>query len=148
MANYIGTKGDDFINGPEVAKGYDIDGDEGDDTIVLGTYQLFLSGPGNDIIKGNGTSAYALWSAKGPATVDLLLGFALDGFGYKDSISGIKDVWGSRHGVTVRGTKDNEQVFIFGGQNEIDLGDGIDTVAYWNQKSSDFTILINLIILK
>jgi hypothetical protein len=140
MANYIGTKGDDFINGPEVAKDDDIDGDEGDDTIVLGTYQTFLSGPGNDIIKGNGRSNYALWTAKGPATVDLLLGFALDGFGYKDSISGINHVWGSRHGVTVRGTKDNDQVSILGGQNEIDLGDGIDTVWYWNQKSSDFTI--------
>ena len=81
MATYIGTKGNDFINGPEVAKDSNIDGDEGDDTIVLGTNQLFISGPGNDIIKGNGKSSYALWGAKGPATVDLLLGFALDGFG-------------------------------------------------------------------
>ena len=141
MATFIGTKGNDFINGLVIAKDSNIDGDEGDDTIVLGTNQLFLSGPGNDIIKGNGKSGYALWGARGPATVDLLLGFALDGFGYKDSISGIDSVHGSVHGVTVMGTKENEQVFIFGGKNEIDLGDGIDTVLYWDQKSSDFTIV-------
>lgn len=141
MATFIGTKGNDFINGPLVAKDSNVDGDEGDDTIVLGTNQLFISGPGNDIIKGNGKSGYALWGAKGPATVDLLLGFALDGFGYKDSISGIDSVHGSVHGVTVIGTKESEKVYIFGGKNEIDLGDGIDTVLYWDQKSSDFTIV-------
>ena len=141
MATYIGTKGNDFINGPVVAKDSNIDGDEGDDTIVLGTNQLFLSGPGNDIIKGNGKSGYALWGAKGPATVDLLLGFALDGFGYKDSISGIESVHGSVFGVTVKGTNANEQVYVFGGQNNVELGDGDDIVLYWDQKSSDFSIV-------
>ena len=51
MATYIGTKGNDFINSPVVAKDSNIDGDEGDDTIVLGTNQLFLSGPGTDWVK-------------------------------------------------------------------------------------------------
>jgi hypothetical protein len=141
MTTFIGTKGNDFINGPVVAKDSNIDGDEGDDTIVLGINQLFLSGPGNDIIKGNGKSGYALWGAKGHSTVDLLLGYALDGFGFKDSISGIESVHGSVFGVTVKGTNANEQVYIFGGQNNVELGDGDDTVLYWDQKSSDFSIV-------
>jgi hypothetical protein len=140
MATFTGTTGNDNINGPVVAKDSSIDGGEGDDTVILGTHQIFISGPGNDIIKGNGQSDYALWYAKGPATVDLLLGFALDGFGFKDSISGINTVHGSSYGVTVIGTDASESVFIFGGKNNIDLGKSDDTVVYWEQKYSDYSI--------
>ena len=144
MATYIGTKGNDFINGPVVAKDSNIDGDEGDDTVILGSRQIFVSGPGNDIIKGTGQSDYALWPAKEPATVDLFLGYALDGYGFKDSIEGINTVHGTQFGVTVIGTDANETVFIFGGKNNIDLGGGYDTVYYWEQKSIDYSIVFNL----
>jgi hypothetical protein len=144
MATYIGTKGNDFINGPVVAKDSNIDGDEGDDTVIVGTRQIYISGPGNDIIKGNGLSEYALWFAKGPATVDLFLGYALDGYGFKDSIEGINTVHGSQFGLTVIGTTASESVYIFGGKNSIDLGGGDDTVVYWDQKSIDYSIVFNL----
>jgi len=106
-------------------------------------HQIFISGPGNDVIKGNGQSDYALWYAKGPATVDLLLGYALDGFGFRDSISGINTVHGSQFGVVVNGTNSGERVLIFGGQNSISLAGGDDTVSYWNQKSIDYAIAFN-----
>ena len=122
MATYIGTKGNDFINGPVVAKDSNIDGDEGDDTVILGSRQVFVSGPGNDIIKGTGQSDYALWYAKGPATVDLFLGYALDGYGFRDSIEGINRVHGTQFGLTVIVTDASETVNIFGGKNNIDLG--------------------------
>ena len=144
MATYIGTKGNDFINGPVVAKDSDIDGDEGDDTVILGSGQTFISGPGNDIIKGNGQSIYALWNSKRPATVDLFLGYALDGYRFKDSIEGINQVHGTQYGLTVIGTDANETVWIGGGENNIDLGGGDDTVMYWNQKSIDYSIVFNL----
>jgi hypothetical protein len=144
MATYIGTKGNDYINGPVVAKDSNIDGDEGDDTVILGSRQIFVSGPGNDIIKGTGESDYALWYAKGPATVDLFLGYALDGYGFRDSIEGINRVHGTQFGVTVIGTGASETVNIFGGKNNIDLGGGDDTVVYWDQKSSDYSIVFNL----
>lgn len=84
MANYIGTSGNDTIDGLTTAKGLNIDAGPGDDTVTLGTHQIFISGPGNDTVKGNGQSDYALWFALGPATVDLKQGYALDGFGYRD----------------------------------------------------------------
>jgi len=143
MTTYTGTSGNDNINGPVVAKDSNIDGADGDDTVILGTHQIFISGPGNDVIKGNGQSDYALWYAKGPATVDLLLGYALDGFGFRDSISGINTVHGSQFGVVVNGTNSGERVLIFGGQNSISLAGGDDTVSYWNQKSIDYAIAFN-----
>ena len=143
MTTYTGTSGNDNINGPVVAKNSNIDGADGDDTVILGTHQIFISGPGNDVIKGNGQSDYALWYAKGPATVDLLLGYALDGFGFRDSISGINTVHGSQFGVVVNGTSAGERVLVFGGQNSISLAGGDDTVSYWNQKSIDYAIAFN-----
>jgi Ca2+-binding RTX toxin-like protein len=52
MTTYTGTSGNDNINGPVVAKDSNIDGADGDDTVILGTHQIFISGPGNDVIKG------------------------------------------------------------------------------------------------
>ena len=143
MTTYTGTAGNDNINGPLVAKDANIDAGAGDDTVTLGTHQIYISGPGNDVIKGNGKSDYALWYATEPATVDLLQGYALDGFGFRDLISGINTVHGTRFGVTVTGTGVDERVFIFGGQNNLNLGGGNDTAVYWEMSSSDYSIRYN-----
>jgi len=144
MANYTGTSGNDTIDGLTTAKGLNIDAGAGDDTVTLATHQIFISGPGNDVIKGNGQSDYALWYAQGPATVDLTQGYALDGFGYRDVISGINTVHGSRYGVTVLGTKVDERFFVFGGQNNLSMGAGNDTAIYWEQSSASYSIQYKL----
>lgn len=140
MANYTGTPGNDTIDGLTTAKGLNIDAGAGDDTVTLASHQIFISGPGNDVVKGNGESDYALWYASGPATVDLVQGYALDGFGYRDVISGINTVHGSRYGATVLGTKVDERFFVFGGQNNLSLGAGNDTALYWEQSSASYSV--------
>jgi hypothetical protein len=140
MANFIGTSGNDNIDGIKTAKGQNIDAGEGDDIVILGPHQIYISGPGNDIIKGSGESDYALWPATGPGKVDLVEGYALDGFGFRDLISGINTVHGSKYGVTVFGSKADERVFIFGGQNNLTMGAGNDSVLYWEQSSSSYNI--------
>ena len=142
MAQYLGTSGRDTIYGPLVAADTDqIDALEGNDTVTLGPNQTFISGIGDDIVIGaNGTSQYALWSANDISYVDLSQGYALDGFGGSDKLSGVGVVHMSRLGGTVIGSGNNESVFSLGGKIYIDLGAGIDTVTYWGQKSTSYEV--------
>lgn len=143
MATYLGTTGNDTINGPLVAADRDqIDALEGNDTVTLGPNQTYVSGPGDDIVIGtNKTSQYALWFAKNIPYVDLQQGYALDGFGGRDQLSGIGTVHLSGLGGTVIGSSNNETVFAFGGQKNIDMGAGIDTVIYYQQQSTSYDIV-------
>jgi len=142
MSTFLGTANADTINGPAVAGPNDqIDGLDGDDTITLGANQIFVTGPGNDIITGaNGTSQYGLWFAKSLPFVDLQQGYANDGFGGRDTLSGIGTVHMSLLGGTVIGSSRNERVFAFSGQKTIDLGVGTDTVIYHQQNSSSYEV--------
>jgi len=142
MSTFLGTANADTINGPAVAGPNDqIDGLGGDDTITLGANQIFVTGPGNDIVTGtNGTSQYGLWFAKSLPFVDLQQGYANDGFGGRDTLSGIGTVHMSLLGGTVIGSSRNERVYAFSGQKTIDLGDGTDTVTYHQQNSSSYEV--------
>ena len=144
MATYLGTTRDDTINGPLVASDSDrIDALEGNDTATLGSNQTFVSGPGDDIVIGtNGASGYALWFAKSIPYVDLQLGYALDGFGGRDQLSGIGTVHLSGLGGTVFGSSNNETVWAFGGQKNIDMSAGVDTVIYYQQQSTSYDIVL------
>ena len=54
MSTFLGTANADTINGLAVAGPNDkIDGLDGDDTVTLGANQIFVSGPGNDIVTGD-----------------------------------------------------------------------------------------------
>jgi hypothetical protein len=142
MTDFTGTENSDIINGPAVAGDRDrIDGLGGADTVTLGPNQTFVSGPGDDVVTGsNGTSQYALWFAKTVPYVDLAQGYALDGFGGRDTLSGIGTVHMSNFGGTVIGGIGNETLFAFGGQKTIDLGGGIDRVIYHQQPSTNYQI--------
>ncbi len=143
MAQYLGTPSNDTINGPLVAADRDqIDALAGNDTVTLGPDQTYVSGPGDDIVIGtNGTSQYALWFATNIPYVDLQQGYALDGFGGRDQLSGIGTVHMSNLGGTVVGSSNNETVFAFAGQKNIDMGAGIDTVIYYQQQSASYDIV-------
>jgi hypothetical protein len=143
MTQYVGTPNNDRINGPSVAADRDqIGALGGNDTVTLGPNQTFISGPGDDIVIGtDGTSHYALWFAKSIPFVDLQQGYALDGFGGRDQLSGIGTVHMSGLGGTVIGSSNNETVFVFGGKNEIDMGSGVDTVIYHQQLSTSYDIV-------
>ena len=144
MATYNGTAQNDTIDGASVAGPNDwIDAGAGDDTVTLGPNQTFVSGAGNDTVRGtNGQGGYGLWYATGTATVDLAQGYALDGFGGRDTLAGINTVHMSPKGGSVIGTAAAEQVFWFGGANTFDLGAGQDKVVYHEQQSSNFTLSV------
>jgi hypothetical protein len=53
---------------------------------------------------------------------------ALDGFGGRDTLTGIDTVHPPTMGGTVIGISAAETVFVFGGTNTLDLGEGDDRV--------------------
>lgn len=142
MATYKGSPQKDIIDGAKVAAPGDwIDALEGDDVVTLGENQVFVSGLGNDTVTGsNGRGGYGLWAATERPVVDLSKGYALDGFGGRDELTGIDTVHLTSKGGTVIGTAAAEMVFVFGGSSTIDLGGGDDKVTYYEQQSKDFVI--------
>ena len=143
MANstYYGTTGNDTLDASSLSEEYTtIDLLAGDDTVYLGTNQTFVSGPGDDTVVGNGQSQYALWYANEPVYVNLQEGYASDGFGGTDTLSGINTVHMTGLGGTVIGASNDEKVFCFGGDSYIDLGEGNDTVEMYNINSSDYNV--------
>ncbi|MBI5276446.1 MAG: VCBS repeat-containing protein [Burkholderiales bacterium] len=117
-----------------------INGSNGNDTITLGAGDTYVSGPGNDNITGAGASGYALWGAQGTVVINLAQGWAQDGYGGTDQLSGITELHLPGHGATVTGTGANEVVFCFGGHALIDLAGGSDTVRMHELQSSDYAI--------
>tara|TARA_A100000164_G_scaffold208535_1_gene184842 strand:+ start:287 stop:3151 length:2865 start_codon:yes stop_codon:yes gene_type:complete len=131
MADYNGTDEDDIIDASELASDIgNIYPGEGNDTITNATsLHTIVSSPGEDTISGENTN-YALWQATQSVTINLKEGWSEDGFGGRDSISGIETVHGTRFGDTFYGTENYEKFFANGGNNTIDGGGGSDRVSY------------------
>jgi len=142
MATYTGSAGDDVIDGRQVAGANDwIDTLEGNDRVTLGPGQVFVSNRGDDVVTGaDGRGGYGLWFAVERPTVNLREGWALDGMGGRDQLAGIDTVHMTSLGGTVLGAAADETVFVFGGNNTIDLGAGHDTVRYHERNSGDYAI--------
>ena len=131
MADYNGTDEDDIIDASELASDIgNIYPGEGNDTITNATsLHTIVSSPGEDTISGANTN-YALWQATQSVTINLKEGWSEDGFGGRDSVSGIETVHGTRFGDTFYGTENYEKFFANGGNNTIDGGGGSDRVSY------------------
>ena len=131
MADYNGTDEDDIIDASELASDIgNIYPGEGNDTITNATsLHTIVSSPGEDTISGENTN-YALWQATQSVTINLKEGWSEDGFGGRDSVSGIETVHGTRFGDTFYGTENYEKFFANGGNNTIDGGGGSDRVSY------------------
>lgn len=142
MATYDGTGQDDVIDGRQVAGASDwIDARDGNDRVTLGPNQVFVSSRGDDgVIGTDGRGGYGLWFAVERPTVNLDEGWALDGMGGRDQLSGIDTVHMTGLGGTVVGGATNETVFLFGGNNTIDLGVGHDIVRYHERNSGDYAV--------
>jgi len=137
--DYYGTNADDYINGPAVTgEQARIDALGGNDEVVLGPEQMFVSNFGDDIITGSGTSGIATHNFN--PIVDFNEGIFDDGDFGVDSISGISTIglWGG--GGQVLGTDRDEKVIFFSGNHTLDLGSGHDTVVYFNLSSDEFNI--------
>jgi len=143
MPDHHYTEGDDVIQAT-TALGFGssdiIYGDGGNDTVYLGDGVTFASGPGNDIIVGSGNSSYAAWAAQKPLIMNLVEGWADDGFGARDQVSGINTIHMSPLGGEIIGTDAGETVFAFGNNVTLRLGDGHDVVQMWQLQSQDYSI--------
>lgn len=153
MADLKGTSGRDVftITGPDR-----YDGLEGDDEITIkaqwGTAQ---GGPGNDTIivdpsipPLNATVWY--WSSDKPILVDLDQGYALDGFGGRDTLINVRSVHGfKRPGDKGLGSGDSDSFWLgpwkrqSNGLIEIDGRGGQDTVIIgWSSGDTEYGQLV------
>ncbi len=96
MANIKGTSGKDIYT---VKSGDNYDALEGDDELTFEKGGTAQGGPGNDKItvpdgfsKWDATAWY--WSSNSPIYVDLEAGYALDGFGGRDTLINVHQVHG------------------------------------------------------
>lgn len=122
----------------------------GNDKITIHGNATVLAGPGDDVITNdvfdnpNGSVAY--WDSPNAIYVDLEAGYALDGYGTRDTLVNIRDVNTSgRDGDTVLGTSKSDSIYLNGfnwtsrqpGTANIDLRGGIDTVNFYDSKPAD-----------
>ena len=105
MSDYNGTDEDDIIDASILDNDIDkIYPGKGNDTITnLGSQHFVITSPGEDTISGSNFN-YALWYAEQSVTINLKEGWSEDGFGTRDTISGVKTVHGSRFGDIFYGT--------------------------------------------
>ena len=144
MADYNGTDEDDIIDASELASDVNhIYPGKGDDTVTNAkSGQTIVSSPGEDTLSGTNYD-YALWQAEQAVTINLREGWAEDGFGTRDNVSGIVTIHGSRFGDTIYGTENFERFFANGGDNIFNGGGGGDKIAYApspGRESTNYTI--------
>ncbi|MDB9926182.1 hypothetical protein OAD15_03480 [Hyphomicrobiales bacterium] len=102
MADFNGTDEDDIIDASALDSNIDkIYPGKGNDTITNAkSGQSIVASPGEDDISGQGYG-YALWDSPQGGAVNLKEGWADDGFGTRDTISGVSTVLGSGTGTMI-----------------------------------------------
>ena len=140
MADYYGTDEDDIIDGSELSSDIsNIYPKKGNDQLTNLNGQTVVASPGNDSISGTNVQ-YAFWNATESPTINLSEGWADDGFGGRDTISGITTIHGTSLGMTITGTSAYEHVLLFGGNNTFNMGGGDDKITYHLLNSTDYVI--------
>ena len=143
MSTFFGTDDQDTIDGSNLPDGtIKIDPKAGDDTLVNLTSIEVIAGPGNDNISGTDVR-YMLWWSPSSPTVNLKEGFSQDGFGFKDTLTGVTRVQLPRDkqnpiDATVIGGENDEIVSLRAGNNIINLGGGDDLVIFYESDHTDF----------
>ncbi|MBI5278822.1 MAG: VCBS repeat-containing protein [Burkholderiales bacterium] len=133
MSTYIGTPGHDNLD--QAALGLEawsrIEGGAGNDTVTVGIGYA-LGQQGNDTLVGtNAKSQVLFWDSPSGVLVNLLAGFAQDGWGTIDSLSGFRTVSTGAGNDTIVGSGLDEVFWENGGSNSIDGGGGDDAVVYF-----------------
>ena len=150
MSTLFGTDDNDSIDGASLPEGTSkIDPKSGDDALTNLDSIYVISGPGNDNISG-ANIAYALWYATENPSIDLEKGVANDGFGFEDILDGVTTVAlpndkSNPFDSTVIGSAADEIVWIYTGNNTINLVDGDDTAIIYdeNYRNYEFPIKEN-----
>jgi serralysin len=135
---YEHTKGKDWVNihglgGKDkitIHGNANVIGDAGDDTIINDVFDWVSGG-------------VAYWSSPSSIFVDLEAGYALDGFGSRDTLVNIRSIFTSgRNGDVVLGSSKSDEVWASGfesnntstGSMRADLRAGNDVVVFYNNK--------------
>ncbi len=141
MTDYYGTDENDEIDASELDSNIsNIYPKEGDDIVTnANSSHTIISGPGDDNYSGL-SFGYALWNAQQSTTVNLKEGWADDGFGTRDKISGAITIHGSGNGHNIYGTAADERFFANGGNNFFDGGGGTDKISYAGGNSKNYKV--------
>ena len=115
MANLKGTAGKDVVT---VKSGDTYEAGAGDDEITLESGSTVAGDAGNDVFKlapgvsGNNVTLW-YWSSQNAIYVDLEAGFALDGFGGRDTFVGFRQAHGFKNnGDQGYGTSSSDSFFL------------------------------------
>lgn len=114
MADIYGTSGADKVT---ITNGDTYHGEAGDDTITLKGWSTGQGGAGNDTLIGDPSDPLSptvwYWSSSGSIFVDMQAGYALDGFGGRDTLIDIHNVHGfKRNGDQGYGTVQADQFWL------------------------------------
>lgn len=128
----------------------------GNDVITIHGNAKVLGGPGNDTIINdvfdNPSGGVVYWDSPKAIYVDLEAGYALDGYGTRDTLVNVRDLDTSgQDGDVVLGTSKSDSIWLNGfnwssrkpGSATLDLRDGVDTVHFYNNKPSDFQFTVS-----
>ena len=141
---YEHTKGKEWVT---------IRGLGGNDVITIHGNAKVLGGPGNDTIINDlldyvgGGAAY--WESPKAIYVDLEAGYALDGYGTRDTLINVRDIDTSgQDGDIIFGSIKSDSIWLNGfnwksrqpGSATVDLRDGVDTVNFWNSSPTDIRV--------
>jgi len=153
MADIRLTSGDDTYVHPEGSNWVNIFGLEGDDHLHVYNNGNLIGGPGNDtlssVVNSHGYGGYAsYWDSPNAIFVDLTAGYALDGWGTRDTLIGITGISASgRSGDVVYGDHHNNQFGINGfwqaGTAFYDGREGYDTAQIWDKHLKDFKLWVS-----
>jgi hypothetical protein len=146
------TNGNDTYVHPEGAPWTDIFGMAGDDNLHSHRNGQLVGGAGNDTLSSEaddnwgGNAAY--WDSPNAVFVDLAAGYALDGWGTRDTLIGIANISGSgRNGDKVYGDHRNNHLGINGfwqsGEAVFDGREGYDVAQLWDKQLKDFKLWVS-----
>ncbi|NDE53518.1 MAG: hypothetical protein EB069_02815, partial [Actinobacteria bacterium] len=107
-------------------------GGAGDDKIAWSSGNV-IAGPGNDqiIYTGRGDMYAAYWGSPAAVYIDLGQGYALDGWGTKDSLIDVRGATGSGFADTIIGSSGNDVFSDSWGGATIDGAEGTDRLYFW-----------------
>lgn len=144
---YEHTKGKDWVN--ILALG-------GKDKITIHGNANVVGGPGDDTIINDVfdwiSGGVAYWGSPSSIYVDLEAGYALDGYGTRDTLVNIRSVFTSgRDGDVVLGTSKSDEVWASGfesnnnstGSMRADLRGGNDVVVFYNQRFENLRVEVS-----
>jgi serralysin len=150
------TEQDDTYDHAAGKEWSDIKGLGGNDVIFIHGNGKVTGGPGNDVITNDvfsGIAGGAAYSGSPKAIyVDLEAGYALDGYGTRDTLVNIRDLNTSgQDGDVIFGSSKSDWIWVEGfdwksrspGKAMLDLRGGIDTVGFWNVKVTDIRIEVS-----